>query len=488
MKICLKYMEIVCIQRDFCYNSRNFHAIPLIRGGAEMEEKDVHAIKEHREQWSSRATFIMAAAGSAIGLGNIWRFPYLVGMNGGAAFVIIYILLSVVIGSTVMIAEFTVGRAAQKSTVSAFHVLAKNPFWQVIGWMAMLCGGFVIFSYYGIVGGWTIKYMLISFTGLMADASAGKSGEVFAGFVGRPYEMVLYQCIFMLLSILIVVGGIGKGIERACKVMMPALFVILLVLIFRSVTLPGAEKGIEFYLKPDFSKINGASVLAALGQSFYSLSLGMGIMTTYGSYISKEERLPVCAGWIISMDTMIALMAGLAIFPAVFAMGIEPGSGPGLTFVALPSVFAKMPGGAFFSFLFFLLLFFAAVTSAMSLLEVAVSFGIDTLKMGRAKATWLMGIVITVLGVPSAFSLSGAPKIAGKDFFDAMNYLSDSIMMPIASILLCVFVGWFWLDEAQIQLTNENTYHFRLMKAWIFCLKFIAPIAIAIIFIKGLKW
>lgn len=432
--------------------------------------------------------FIFAAAGSAIGLGNIWRFPYLVGMNGGAAFVVVYLILALVIGSTVMLVEFSVGRAAQKSTVGAFRVVAKNPLWQLVGWIGMLAGGFVILSYYGVVGGWTIKYMISSLTGLMDLAAAGKSGDVFGAFIGQPYQVVFFQVVFMLLTVVIVVGGIGGGIERACKVMMPALFLILLILIVRAVTLPGAEKGLAFYLKPDFSKLTGASILAALGQSFFSLSLGMGIMITYGSYLSKDEHLPTCAAWVVIMDTAIALMAGLAIFPAVFAMGIEPSAGPGLTFVTLPNVFSQMPAGAIFSFLFFLLLFFAAITSSMSLLEVAVSFGIDELNMPRSKAAWVMGTIITLLGVPSAFSLTGPPKIAGKDFFDAMGYLSDSIMMPIAAAMVCIFLGWFWLDKGRKQVTNNGTYTFGLMEAWIWSVRFIAPIAIAIIFFTGLKW
>ena len=243
----------------------------------------------NRELWGSRIGFIVAAAGSAVGLGNVWRFPYLVGMNGGAAFVLVYIALAITVGLTVMIAEFCLGRASRKNAVGAFRVLAKNPFWQIVGWIGLLVGGFIILSYYGIIAGWTIKYMVGSFTGLMDAAAAGKSGDVLNAFLADSGNMIMYQVTAMLVCIVIVAGGVGKGIERACKILMPALFILLLVLIVRAVTLPGAREGIVFYLKPDFSKLTGKSVLDALSQGFFSLSLGMGIMITYGSYIAKEE-------------------------------------------------------------------------------------------------------------------------------------------------------------------------------------------------------
>jgi NSS family neurotransmitter:Na+ symporter len=441
-----------------------------------------------REQWGSRLGFILAAAGSAIGLGNIWRFPYLAGKNGGAVFVVIYLLITVFIGLPVMMAEFSIGRAAQKSPVLAFKALKVSPLWSLIGWLAVFAGGFFTLSFYNGVGGWTIKYMIESLGGLMPLAAEGKSGDFFGAFIGYRYQVVLFQVVFMTLTSAIVFGGIGKGIERACKVMMPTLLVILIILIVRSVTLEGAEAGIEFYLKPDMSKLTGEAVLDALGQSFFSLSLGLGIMLTYGSYIGKDERLPSAAVWTTSLDTAIALLAGLAIFPAVFAMGLEPGQGAGLSFVTLPAVFAKMPGGMFFSFLFFMLLFFAAITSSMSLLEVATAFAIEKLGMTRSKAILLMGTIIILLGVPSALSLSGAPKIAGKDFFDAIEYLCNNVMLPAGSFLASIFVGWFWLEPARDELTNGSKIPAPWLNAWIWCVRVVAPLAIACIFVAGLKW
>jgi NSS family neurotransmitter:Na+ symporter len=432
--------------------------------------------------------FILAAAGSAIGLGNIWRFPYLVGKNGGAAFVVIYLIITVFIGLPVMMAEFAIGRAAQRSPVAAFGAIGAHPFWSLIGWMGTLAGGFFTLSFYNVVGGWTIKYMIESLSVLLPLAADGKSGDFFNAFIGNSYQVVFFQVVFMALTTLIVLGGIGKGIERACKVLMPALFAILIILIFRSVTLPGAEVGINFYLKPDLSKLTGETLLDALGQSFFSLSLGLGIMITYGSYIGREERLPSSAVWTASLDTLIALLAGLAIFPAVFAMGLEPGQGAGLSFVTLPAVFAKMPAGMVFSFLFFMLLFFAAITSSMSLMEVATAFGIEKFKWGRAKTVCVMGVVIVLLGVPSALSLAGAPQIAGKAFFDAVEYLCNNVLLPVGSFLACLFVGWMWLPQACSELTNEGKLAFPWMKAWIWCVRVVAPIAIAYIFVTGLKW
>ena len=438
-----------------------------------------------REQWGSRVGFILAAAGSAIGLGNIWRFPYLVGEYGGAIFVLIYLLINVFIGLPVMLAEFSIGRAAQKSPVDAFRALNVSPLWGVIGWLGTLTGGFLVLSYYNVIGGWTIRYMIESLIGLMDLAAEGKSEEFFLSFVGMRHQVVAYQALFLAATMFFVTSGIGKGIERACKFMMPALFIILLILIVRSLTLPGAGAGLEFYLMPDLSKLSGKSVLAALGQSFFSLSLGLGIMLTYGSYLGREERIPSAATWTAVLDTLIALLSGFAIFPAVFAMGLKPGAGPGLTFITLPAVFAEMPMGMFFSFLFFLFLFFAAVTSSMSLMEVSTTFAIEKFKLKRSDAVWLMGVIIFLLGGYSAISLAGEPKVAGKDFLDAVDYFCNNICLPLGSFLVCLFVGWFWLEPALKELSNDGKLEARWwLKGWIWCVRVVAPIAILIIFLN----
>lgn len=438
-----------------------------------------------REQWGSKIGFILAAAGSAVGLGNIWRFPYITGQNGGAAFVLVYLALVFIIGFSVMLAEMAIGRKAQLNAVGSFQKLAGG-LWPLVGWMGV-AAGFIILSFYGVIGGWTIKYFIHSFAGLMADAAAGKAGDVFGGFVTNTMQVILYQAVFMLMTIYVVYKGVGEGIERYCKILMPALFLILLILIGRSVTLEGASKGLEFYLKPDFSKITGATISAALGQAFFSLSLGMGCMITYGSYVDRKTALPGSAIQVCVLDTLVAVLAGLAIFPAVFAFGVDAGAGPGLTFVTLPSVFAKMPGAMIWSALFFLLLFIAALTSAISLLEVVSAYFIDR-GWSRPQAAFIMGLLIFALGIPSAMSLTGAPKVAGKDFLDAMDFISSNVLLPLGGVFISLFVGWFWTSDAEREVNNDGELSFSLMGIWIWVCRVIAPAAILYIFYTGLKW
>ncbi|MEA4880226.1 MAG: sodium-dependent transporter [Synergistaceae bacterium] len=438
-----------------------------------------------REHWGSKLGFILAAAGSAVGLGNIWRFPYVTGQNGGAAFVLVYLAIVFVLGFSVMLAEMAIGRKAQLNAVGSFQKL-KGGMWPIVGWMGV-AAGFMILSFYGVIGGWTIKYFGYSFTGLMTEAAAGKAGDVFGGFVTNTTQVVLFQALFMIITTWVVFKGIGEGIEKYCKILMPALFVILLILIVRSVTLEGAGKGLEFYLKPDFSKITGPTIAAALGQAFFSLSLGMGCMITYGSYVDKQTTLPSAAIQVCLIDTSVAILAGLAIFPAVFAFGVDAGAGPGLTFVTLPSVFAKMPGGPIWSALFFLLLFIAALTSAISLLEVVAAYFIDK-GWGRPKAAWAMGFLIFLLGVPSAMSLAGAPKVAGKDFLDAVDFIASNVLLPLGGVFIALFVGWVWTADARREVTNEGTHSFGIMEIWIWICRVVAPLAILYIFFTGLKW
>ena len=440
---------------------------------------------EQREQWGSKLGFILAAAGSAVGLGNIWRFPYITGQNGGAAFVLIYVAIVFIIGFSVMLAEMAIGRKAQLNAVGSFEKL-KGGAWPIVGWMGV-AAGFIILSFYCVIGGWTIKYTIFSFTGLMDAATAGKAGDVFGGFVTNTTQVVIYQAIFMLATIFIVAKGIGEGIERYCKFLMPALFVILIVLIVRAVTLPGAEKGLAFYLKPDFSKLSAGSLGAALGQAFFSLSLGMGCMITYGSYVDRKTTLPSSAIQVCTIDTMVAFLAGMVIFPAVFAFGVDAGAGPGLTFVTLPGVFAKMTGGMIWSALFFILLFIAALTSSISLLEVVCAYFIDK-GWPRAKAAWVLGIVIFAIGVPSAISLTGGLKVAGKDFLDAMDFISSNVLLPLGGVFISLFVGWFWTADARKEVSNNGEHSFGLMEPWMWVCKVLAPVAILYIFITGLKW
>lgn len=444
-------------------------------------------MSEKRDQWGSRFGFIMAAAGSAVGLGNIWRFPYITGKYGGAAFVAVYLAVVLVIGMSVMIAELVIGRNGESDAVGSFRKLGGGA-WPLVGWMGFFCG-FVILSYYAVIAGWALAYIFKSFGGLMASAAAGKAGDVFGAFVSNPVQAISYHLVVMAIVSGIVYKGISGGIEKSCKVLMPALFVLLLILIVRSVTLPGAGAGLEFYMKPDFSKLTSEAILAAVGQGFFSLSLGMGCMITYGSYLRKDDYLPTTARTVVLLDTSVAILAGFVIFPAVFAFGIEPSAGPGLTFVTLPAVFAQMPMGAIFSFAFFLLLFIAALTSAISLLEVVVTYAIDQLKWKRAKAAIVMGTAIALLGIPSALSVGGhIPQIAGKDFLDVADFLTNNIIMPLGGIFISLFVGWVWTDGAKAELTDNGKLVFPMYTVWLWICRVVAPVCITIIFITGLKW
>lgn len=442
---------------------------------------------ENRDQWGSKFGFIMAAAGSAVGLGNIWRFPYITGKYGGAAFVLVYLAVVIVLGMSVMLAEFAIGRKAKLDAVGSLKKLGGG-WWPLVGWMGFFCA-FVILSYYAVIAGWTLAYMFKSFGGLMELAAAGKAGDVFGAFVSDPVQAIMYHILVMIIVISIVYRGISGGIEKSCKVLMPALFGILVLLIGRSVTLPGAMAGLEFYLLPDFSKLTGEAVLAAVGQGFFSLSLGMGVMITYGSYLSNKEYMPSMTATIIFLDTAVAIMAGLVIFPAVFAFGVDAGAGPGLTFVTLPSVFAKMPLGSVFSFAFFALLFIAALTSAISLLEVVVTYAIDELHWSRTKSALLMGGAIMLLGIPSALSVGGhIPQIAGKDFLDAADFVTNNVVMPMGGLLIALFVGWVWTKGAKEEVTNNGTHPFPQYSVWLWICRIVAPVCIGFIFINGLKW
>ena len=441
-----------------------------------------------RDQWGSKFGFIMAAAGSAIGLGNVWRFPYITGKYGGGALVVIYLLFVIFIGTSVMLAELAIGRKARLDSVGSFKKLGGGA-WPLVGWLGFFCA-FVILSYYSVITGWTVAYMFKSLGGLMEQAAvSGGAADAFVAFVSDPVLTILCLIVVMASVVGVAYRGISGGIEKSCKVLMPALFVIILILIVRSVTLPGAEAGLRFYLLPDFSKVSAEGILAAIGQGFYSLSLGMGIMITYCSYLGSHEDMPKLTRTIVLLDTSVAFMAGLVIFPAVFAFGIDAGSGPGLTFVTLPAVFAQMPMGAIFSFAFFALLFIAAFTSCISLFEVVVTFAVDELHWNRAKSALAMGAAITLLGVPSALSVGGhIPQVFGKDFLDALDFITNNAIMPIGGIFVSIFVGWIWTKGALDEISNRGELKFKFYKAWLWICRLIAPVCITAVFITGLKW
>ena len=437
-----------------------------------------------RGNWGSQFGFIAAAAGSAVGLGNIWRFPYITGQYGGAAFVLVYLLFVLLICIPIMNSELLIGRKSERNAVGAFKVLAPGSPWWIVGAMGILAG-FIILSYYSVIAGWAVAFIFKSGAYM---ATGAEHANIFVGHITSPAAPIIWHAIFMFMCIGIVAAGIEKGIEKYSKILMPMLVLIMLVLIIRSVTLPGAGAGLSFYLKPDFSKLSAEGILAALGQAFFSLSLGMGCMIVYGSYLKKDQDIPANSYWIAGADTGIALLAGFAIFPAVFAFGLEPGAGPGLTFITVPAVFAAMgPVGHFFGILFFFLLTIAALTSAISLLEVVSAYFIDEAKWNRKKAVWIMGIIIFLLGVPSSLGQgvwSGVKILGGRDILDSLDFLAFSILLPLGGFLLCIFIGWFWGTTKATEEANIGAKSIKLGTTYSFLIKYVIPIAIFIVFLR----
>lgn len=452
---------------------------------------------EKRGQWSSNIGFIIASAGSAVGLGNLWKFPYMAGNNGGSGFVLIYLVMVMVLGFTLVLAEMTLGRYAKASPVGAFSKINKKL--GFIGGLGILSSSLIL-SYYGVLGGWILGYigeyivgapsLDISSLAGQADAATAVSKEFFDQFISSPVVPVLCQFLFMLATTLIVIRGISGGIEKASRIFMPALFILFIIVMVRSITLPGAMEGIKFFLYPDFSKISFSVVISALGQVFFSLSLAMGINITYGSYLTKESHLERNSVYVPFIDTLIALMAGLTILPAVFAFGTEPTQGPSLIFVTLPAVFLSMPLGNLFALLFFFLVFFAAITSAVALLEVPVSFIIDTFHIKRNRAVLLCSSILFLIGIPSALSFGPWQdmKIFGMSFFDFADFIPTYILLPVGGLLLSIAVGWIWgIDNAAKEISNHGQLPFRFKIVWGFAIKYIVPVSMVLIMVTSLK-
>jgi len=446
-----------------------------------------------RENWGSKLGFILAAAGSAIGLGNIWKFPYVVGDNGGAAFIIIYLICTVLVGLPVIIGEILIGRTSQRNAIGAFKALSGSKAWTGVGGMGILAS-FLILSFYCVVAGWSLGYIYEAASGVFYDFTApAVAGQHFEELVSNPIWILGCHFVFIIISMLIVYRGVQGGIEKGSKIMMPLLFLLLVILLFRGVTLEGAEQGLAFLFKPDWSKVTGDTILEALGQSFFTLSLGMGCMLTYGSYMKKKDSIPASALNIIILDTLIAIVAGVVIFTAVFATGQDPTEGPGLIFHTLPIVFTKMTGGYFFSILFFILLTLAAVTSVISLLEVIVAYFVDEKKWERKKAVIIFGSIGFIMGIPSAmsFNLLSNFKIFGLNFFDLTNYIASNILLPLGGFFVAIFIAWRWgLDKAFVNL-KEGAENLLENQKWIkllifFSLRYIAPVLIFLVFLNSI--
>jgi len=448
----------------------------------------VSANTEGRGQWGSSLGFIMAAAGSAVGLGNIWRFPYLTGQNGGGAFVFVYIICVLFIGIPLLFNEIALGRRSGKNPIGAIRDTGGNKFWQTAGVLCVLVC-FFVFSYYSVIAGWTVGYIFTEIINLPVD---------FEVFVQTPMYVIPLTFLFILLTILIVLGGVSGGIEKAAKFLMPVLFIIIIFIAGRSVTLEGAEAGIQYYLNPDFSKINGTVILQALGQAFFSMSVGWGLMITFGSYLPKESNIIQSSGWIAGMDTMVALLGGLMVFPALFALlpGKDPAAGPALVFDVLPKVFDAMPGGNIIGSLFFLLLMVAALTSTISMLEVPVAYLIDDRKWNRKKATWIVGIAAMIMSVPSALSsIEGnffntinfnflSNPIQG--FFGAMDFIFGTFAVVVICLMLSLYTGWGQkiADYADELASGAPGFKGIYRKGWIFFIKWVCPIVIILLILN----
>ena len=433
--------------------------------------------QQPRAMWSSSFGFIMAAAGSAVGLGNLWKFPYLAGQNGGGIFVLTYLVIVILIGFTMMLGEMVLGRRTKLDAFSAYNKLKEG--WGWIGGVGIVAS-FLILSFYSVVGGWVLKYIVSSALGSATD---------FSTYISAPVEPVVYHAIFMIMTVLIVIRGISGGIEKASKFLMPALIVLLFVVVIRSLTLPGAMEGVRYFLQPNFADFNLQVIVAAIGQVFFSLSLGMGIILTYGSYLPKDENLEKDAIIIPSVDTLIALLAGFAILPAVFAFGLEPGEGPGLLFVTLPQVFNSMPLGRVFAVLFFLLVLFAAVSSSISLLETSITFSIDRLGWSRKKAVAIVSSALFIIGIFASLSMGALSDISvpviNLNIFDALDWITSYVLLPIGGIMTAIFIGWIWnIDEAceEVRIGSDR---FKLEGVWRFLIRYFAPISITIVMISN---
>lgn len=444
--------------------------------------------KKKRDGFGSKIGIIAAAAGSAIGLGNIYRFPCELGNNGGAAFLLVYLAVVIFLGIPVMLSELVIGRRSQSNAVGAFKKLAPKSGWPIVGYMGVFCG-FIIFAFYSTVSGWTLEYIIKAVTNSFQGKDLAAMEQDFTDFHNMGWRNVMWQAIFIFLTGFVVFKGVQNGIERYAKILMPLLLVILIVLGIRSVTLPGAKEGLSFLFRPDFSKIDGNVLISALGQGFFSLSLGMGALITYGSYIKKKDNLTSTAFSVVLADTLIALLAGLVIFPAAFSFGIRPTAGMGLVFNTIPMIFNQMTGGYIFCIIFFVLLAIAALTSTISLLEVVVAYLSEELHINRKWSTVWACVATLLIGSFASLSLmENTPfAIGGRTVFDLMDFVSSNILLPLGGVLIVIFVGWR-LGKAKFfeEVTNEGTIKASLKKVIFFIIRYLAPIAITIVFISGL--
>lgn len=448
-----------------------------------------------RGLWSSRLAFILAATGSAVGLGNIWKFPYVTGENGGGAFVLVYLLCIAIIGIPIMMAEVMIGRRGGHSPVNSIKAIAQrdglNPAWKLVGAVGILAG-FLILSFYSVIGGWAISYVGTTASGQLSGQTADAVGAIFSGLLSNPGTLLLWHTVFMALVMLVVAKGVRSGLERAVSILMPALFVLLLIVVGYAMTTGHFGQAAAFLFQPDFSKLTTSGVLVALGHAFFTLSLGMAVMMAYGSYLPKKISIAKTSITVSVIDTGVALLAGLAIFPIVFANGLEPGAGPGLIFQTLPLAFGQMPLGSLFGTLFFVLLIFAAWTSGISLLEPIVEWLEEQKGMNRTVSTLGAGVVCWALGIASILSLNlwadfaplgFIPMLEGKTIFDLLDFFTANILLPLGGLLVALMAGWVMSKPAMEKELALSPGTFNL---WFVTVRFITPIAVGVVFIYNL--
>ena len=437
-------------------------------------------------QWSNRMAFILAATGSAVGLGNIWKFPYIAGENGGGAFVLVYLICIAVIGVPIMMAEVMLGRRGRQSPINTMATLAaeeKRPApWALLGWMGVLAG-FLILSYYSVIAGWALSYVFRSAGGMFVGATADGVSSIFSEFISSPESLLAWHTIFMVATMIVVARGVQHGLEKAVRYLMPALFIVLIVLVFYAMTTGYFSQGLTFLFTPDFSKITPAIILVAMGHAFFTLSLGMGAIMVYGSYLPKDTSIAKTTIIIAGADTAVALLAGMVIFPIVFAHGLEPGAGPGLIFKTLPIAFGQMDAGILIGTMFFILLVFAAWSSAISLIEPAVAWLVENKRVNRIYASVWIGIATWIMGIGSvlSFNIWSDVKWFDKTFFELLDYLTANIMLPLGGLFIAVFAGWLMREQSSRDelKTTEKSY-----AIWQFLVRYVSPVAVMIVFLN----
>ena len=439
--------------------------------------------------WGSRWTFILAATGSAVGLGNIWKFPYITGENGGGAFVLVYLLCIAMVGIPIMMAEVLLGRQGRQSPINTMVSLVRetgtSKAWIGLGWMGALAG-FLILSYYSVIAGWSFNYIVEMARGSFTEQDADAIGGIFSGMLANPKQLLLWHSLFMVLVTVVVARGVTKGLEAAVRVLMPLLFLLLIVLVFYAVSTDSFGQGFSFLFNVDFSRLSGAAVLEAMGHAFFTLSLGMGAIMVYGSYMPKKASIGGTVLMVALLDTVVALVAGLAIFPLVFSNGLEPAQGAGLMFITLPNAFGHMNMGVLFGSLFFVLVSFAAWSSAISLIEPAVAWVVERFDVSRSLATVALCFFAWFLGLGTIFSFNiwADFKLAGFTVFDGLDFLTSSVMLPLGGLFIAVYVGWLLPRDrvtTELSLRSEGLYNL-----WLFVLRFVAPLAVFIVFVAAL--